>query len=1104
MTKGRARKKKQIERARSQAQAEVENRAQINQINITGEQATAQPKIAITAQDANPDDDQAGPVKLDDDKAGASGCNPLTKEIAMSWKTTFAIDGNPFITNLKHVDDDAVALVTVRTPPFQRAFLAIRISVKRDRNADDNPGHISHHVINVEIPASGIVSFDDVPSFEATAYPDGTTPEDLPEYCGQGFTDSKKSPFQYMAPWLKRSSVAGNNNQGQAELILRRDDEVTALDMDAFVKAIHAEMTYDPFSDWIANSPNKETLQIGNILPFLDRPQIPLQQALIVAHDKKAYMIPHIYCAAYEDDYEQALIDEFKGKNFFIRVCQLPTALQCLVPEGQNNGQDIDETLTTDSTEDYLEDMRGTAYMATIDFADFAVSFPQPGDVLYVTLNGLQDGVAPFHEGQDTTPSGQAGDPAPEPKPHVDGDNDKDKDKPSPDDDNAEDGNFIYDEFAHEEDKNMLDLEATVNEKPPNIGRRRVPKWTSAEHDRPYVPIKLPCLNWKAADTPGNLKTKMDSTTAISVSLESDHSHQNYKDDVRTMATLFASEEEEKIRFRTHLLFQNVDRSPLQRCNVDLLHGSSTIATTARSVYNESQANMVHSFKDAPEVIAVWGPFGTGKSTIGITESVVALSNPDKFNQVAYSVDTNFGVDDVALRMDRKCKELGLNKKIIRLHSLKSEKAGVYRRFANDDNAPENRFQAVTDTMLAEIAAAQFLTDITGNYIARRKAGDPRRVLEHMSLAQAMFDRMNSQADLGITTALRLRSMLRFYGKDGSRGTDGKTRTHIKEELNILMAETLQNADALIGTHIVFARFNVFTNIKPTLFIVDEASRCSEIRSCIPKAFYNPQVVMFLGDPRQLRPVVKSAGKHHDFDKDSYYLNPYQYTGLLPYIEHLIMADGDTFMLTHQHRCLGDIPHWPSKQFYYGRVTTSPLTPDEKTKVTAARDFVQEVLGCEKRTNRLAVNLHGSRWYKEQGGFSSVNPDQLAQMKKDLQLIMDDKRFDGMSIMILSFYKAQCQPLRELVKPLVAPDRAAGRKDRIEVRTVDGAEGYQADIVLIHTVRAKGAQFIGDPNRMCVAFTRARFLQLVYLDYGVLDGIARPHLNSESKHLYSF
>jgi superfamily I DNA and/or RNA helicase len=92
------------------------------------------------------------------------------------------------------------------------------------------------------------------------------------------------------------------------------------------------------------------------------------------------------------------------------------------------------------------------------------------------------------------------------------------------------------------------------------------------------------------------------------------------------------------------------------------------------------------------------------------------------------------------------------------------------------------------------------------------------------------------------------------------------------------------------------------------------------------------------------------------------------------------------------------------------------------------------------------------------------------------------------TVAILSFYRGQEKLLREACRKLSGQYRAyrnfylGGNKQKhdvhLEVCTVDRFQGHEADLVFLSFVKNHPTVFLGSPNRLNVAITRARY-QLV-------------------------
>jgi hypothetical protein len=167
--------------------------------------------------------------------------------------------------------------------------------------------------------------------------------------------------------------------------------------------------------------------------------------------------------------------------------------------------------------------------------------------------------------------------------------------------------------------------------------------------------------------------------------------------------------------------------------------------------------------------------------------------------------------------------------------------------------------------------------------------------------------------------------------------------------------------------------------------------------------------VSILQSPLSSRPITSSYVLQSCLliGTETTFLNPFQNQVLLSFFERMITAGQEHRMLTIQHRCLGNIPAWTSKQFYHNQVVRAPISPDKKATLTTVRSFVHEQLGVPRPTNRYAVDLLGSRSQQENGGTSSYNEHEIQHVMNDVRRIRAHPALQGMTIGILSFYKAQ-------------------------------------------------------------------------------------------------
>lgn len=255
----------------------------------------------------------------------------------------------------------------------------------------------------------------------------------------------------------------------------------------------------------------------------------------------------------------------------------------------------------------------------------------------------------------------------------------------------------------------------------------------------------------------------------------------------------------------------------------------------------------------------------------------------DASHKLLYATASNKAVDDAALKYAKMYEDLPneQHKRIIRVHSLKGEKAALMCHDKPDDGYHSRFGQPISDDLLHEFRAVAYVKTLQADYEDSRRRRDPRRILTEMSLSTAMWHLLQETRDSETSQQILL-----GLQKYGSSASSIEETTELKLLLNELMAHTIQRADAVFYTLNCASKVNLYQNFHAKLVIVDEACRASEISTMAVIAFYNPQLYILVGDLQQLRPTVLSA--HHErYDEDQLVLNPFYLQALLSLLERL-------------------------------------------------------------------------------------------------------------------------------------------------------------------------------------------------------------------------
>ncbi|RDL30684.1 uncharacterized protein BP5553_10029 [Venustampulla echinocandica] len=337
---------------------------------------------------------------------------------------------------------------------------------------------------------------------------------------------------------------------------------------------------------------------------------------------------------------------------------------------------------------------------------------------------------------------------------------------------------------------------------------RRDPAFSGPREQRPFVKTPLPTANGRAANSIKALSKFIKASPSTYIKLIMQYDTQGYKDQVRCTDQFFRSKQNPQAeRIAEAILCHDTDNPHLERVNLLGLSGKSNLKPPMQ--FNEAQKMAYDSFGSTSELTLIHGPIGTGKTTVCLYLAKDVMSNPSGKSQILYTVESNKAVDDVALRLDKLCKGHGLEKKILRGHTLKGEKNSMYKLFA-DPTRDEERYQ-IDNAFVAQLSTIAYLAKLSRNHKGKRAQSDPRHVLADMSIAEAMHDEIQSDPELN-----PLRIKLEEYAQAGYHYATPNLRTLINLELDGLMTRVISCADAIVCTLAAAAKVNLAQNLAPS------------------------------------------------------------------------------------------------------------------------------------------------------------------------------------------------------------------------------------------------------------------------------------------------
>ncbi|KAF8651806.1 hypothetical protein HU200_063328 [Digitaria exilis] len=236
------------------------------------------------------------------------------------------------------------------------------------------------------------------------------------------------------------------------------------------------------------------------------------------------------------------------------------------------------------------------------------------------------------------------------------------------------------------------------------------------------------------------------------------------------------------------------------------------------------------------------------------------------------------------------------------------------------------------------------------------------------------------------------------------------------------------------------------------VLIVDEAAQVRECELVIPLRLRWLKHVVLVGDDCQLRPLVRSqVCKEVGFG--------------ISLFERLVVLNFEKHLLNIQYRMNPCISLFPNTQFYERKILDGPNVCSSYNK-----DYTGLPFG-----SYAFINITDGREEKEGAGNSWRNLVEVAVVLHLIQTIFKSwtKTGQRISIGVISPYSSQVSAIKDKLGKKY--DTCDGFQ--VRVKSVDGFQGEEDDIIILSTVRSNRrgvVGFLSDNQRTNVAITRAR------------------------------
>ncbi|CEM10847.1 unnamed protein product [Vitrella brassicaformis CCMP3155] len=269
--------------------------------------------------------------------------------------------------------------------------------------------------------------------------------------------------------------------------------------------------------------------------------------------------------------------------------------------------------------------------------------------------------------------------------------------------------------------------------------------------------------------------------------------------------------------------------------------------------------------------------------------------------------------------------------------------------------------------------------------------------------------------------------------------------------------------------------------VKFSTVLIDEASQVTEPAASVPMVKGCEQLIL-VGDQNQLpATVVSDKAKAEGLN--------------LSLFSRLVLAGVVPVMLAAQYRMHPAIAMFPSFEFYDDRLISIPKPEERPTpggfpwpddvKPVAFVSVMEPAGYSESRPDET------TKW----GGSttSKYNREEALCLVKVLKELVSHGDVSYTDIGVVTPYAAQVRFLQDTLRTELGRDTAA----LIEVKSVDGYQGREKEVILFSAVRSNptgSVGFLRDWRRLNVAVTRARRGLVVFGDPRTLT--ADPHYDS--------
>ncbi len=497
---------------------------------------------------------------------------------------------------------------------------------------------------------------------------------------------------------------------------------------------------------------------------------------------------------------------------------------------------------------------------------------------------------------------------------------------------------------------------------------------------------------------------------------------------------------------------------------------------------NKSQRNAVSSAMATDDFFLIHGPFGTGKTR---TLRELIRQEVKKGNKVLATAESNIAVDNI---LD------GLSTAISEKHEIedKTRNEGESEEDYNCeiDCVRLGHPQRVSRKNIEYTLAYQVENHPLNSQINRLKDGIKKTIEERdkntkpspglrrgLSDTQILLNAVKRRGSRGVSPNVMI-SMARWI--ENNQKVD-QSREKIREVEKNIVDNILKKSSVVLCTN-SSAGLDYLKEVKFDLAVIDESSQATIPSLLIPIS--KAKRFVLAGDHRQLPPTIVSQ-KARSLQKTLF--------------EELIKKyHQKSTILNVQYRMNPALMEFPNHEFYNDKIKATKSLNKISIKDIVTKIDIDEIIENIESVQFKEVEID---LLDPQIPFIFLNTSKInerfEQRIKDSTSIQNPLEADIISIIVNIFLKSGFSSGNMgIISPYDDQRNLISSLTNVEVKTVDGYQGREKDIMIISTVRSNSKReigFLSDMRRLNVALTRARRKMVMIGDIDTLKSNATYH-----------